>query len=370
MHEAVTRRTLLKLSSLSVAASRLPSLYAATTASVDRSPVHLNLNENAFSPSARAIAAIARTLPEVARYADDKLAAAFVEQIAAYEEVPADQIVPGEILGGLGLYLGTAGGAGGEFIYSTPGYLALIDAAANVGSIGVPVPLNAGFENDLPALRAKISARTRAVYLINPHNPTGTVNNNDAFKSFLRDASQKVPIIVDEAYLDYLADRRTRSAVSVTRDGGNVLVFRTFDKIHGLAGLPIGYTVAPRALAATLRKNGLGAAEGLGRLNIVAASAALADESHAASVRASVAEERAKWVHFLDGQKLPHTDSKASFIFFDAGRPQPQVAAGMLARGVLIARPFAPYNTWCRITIGLPAQNLEAQRALKAILAG
>jgi len=94
-------------------------------------------------------------------------------------------VVLGEILGFLGLYLAGQGGPGGEFIYSTPGYLALIDAAARVGGVGVPVPLNAQYQNDLPALSGKVNRRTRAIYLVNPHNPTGTVNNGEKFKRFL-----------------------------------------------------------------------------------------------------------------------------------------------------------------------------------------
>jgi histidinol-phosphate aminotransferase len=73
--------------------------------------------------------------------------------------------------------------------------------------------------------------------------------------------------------MEYTAEFSLRSAVSLVRDGANVMVFRTFDKIHALAGLPIGYVLAPRALADALRKQGAGDAEALGRLNIAAASA-------------------------------------------------------------------------------------------------
>jgi len=107
-----------------------------------------------------------------------------------------------------------------------------------------------------------VSDRTRALYLINPHNPTGTVNDDAPFKSFLREVSQRALVIVDEAYLEYTTDFESRTSVSLVRDGANVIVFRTFDKIHGLAGLPIGYSVVPHALGEALRKEGLGNAEG------------------------------------------------------------------------------------------------------------
>jgi len=259
-----------------------------------RSPrlVRLSLNENPYGPSPGVVESIQREFNRLNRYADSQAALHLTEQIATYEHVPVEQVVLGEILGFLGLYLGSQGGPGGEFIYSTPGYLALIDAAARVGSVGVPVPLNAQYQNDLPAFSIKVNQRTRAIYLVNPHNPTGTVNDDEKFKRFLRKNSQNAVAIVDEAYLEYASDFSSRSAVSLVRDGENVMVFRTFNKIHALAGLPIGYVLAPRALADALRKEGAGNAESLGRLNIVAASAALQEINLVERTRKAVAHER------------------------------------------------------------------------------
>jgi histidinol-phosphate aminotransferase len=146
-------------------------------------------------------------------------------------------------------------------------------------------------------------------------------------------------------------------------------VFRTFDKIHGLAGLPIGYALVPQPLAGALRKQGVGDAETLGRLNIAAASAALADMEHVRQIRSAVAAERAKWITILDELTLTHTDSQASFIFFNAGRPQTQLAGAMRAQGVDIGRTFPPYANWARITIGLPNENRTVQQKLREILA-
>jgi histidinol-phosphate aminotransferase len=342
--------------------------FAANSENLLQNPIHLNLNENAFGASSSVVPAIQREFPLLSRYADVALAQAFTEQIAACEHVPVEQVILGEILGALGLYLGSQGGPGGEFVYSTPGYLALIDSAARVGGIGIPVPLNAQYENDLDALAAKVNARTRALYLINPHNPTGTVSDDTAFKQFLRETSRQAPVIVDEAYLDYTADFESRSAVSLVREGANVLVFRTFDKIHGLAGLPIGYTLVSYPLAEVLHEQGLGDVESLGRLNIAAAAAALGDTAHVRQVRALVADERAKWIAVLDELKLQHTQSLASFVFFDAGRPQAELAASLRARGVDIGRTFPPYTNWARITIGRPEENRIVQRNLSEIL--
>jgi histidinol-phosphate aminotransferase len=374
MSNDFTRRELLKRWALIVGAGVVaPRIVLAEVSKPTPSPekdslVRLSLNENPYGPSPNVEQALQLELGRLNRYADAPLARQLTEQIAEYEHVPVEQVVLGEILDLLGLFLGSSGGPGGEFVYSTPGYLALIDAAARVGGVGVPIPLDAQYQNDLVALKSKVNAKTRAIYLINPHNPTGTVNDDEEFKSFLRETSRSAVVVVDEAYLEYTSDFGTRSAASLVREGANVVVFRTFDKIHGLAGMPIGYVLASHVLADALRKQGAGDAEGLGRLNLVAASAALADTAQVASTREAIARERSLWVSVLRELNLSHTDSRANFVFFDAGRPQPILAAAMRQQGVDIGRAHPPYTNWARITIGLSSENLRAQNALRTSL--
>ena len=185
----LTRRSLLKSSGLAIGAGLLPRDATATPAADgDQTKLlYLNLNESAFGPSPLAVEAVRQSLGRLNRYADAVSAAALTDQIAAKEEVAAEQIVLGEVLDILGSYFAAKGGPGGEFLYSSPGYLALIDAASRLGGIGVPIALDREHRNDLTALAARVNAKTRAIYLVNPHNPSGTVNENVAFKNFLRD---------------------------------------------------------------------------------------------------------------------------------------------------------------------------------------
>lgn len=328
--------------------------------------VRLTLNENPFGPSPIVLKALAESLGGLYRYVGDE-AAALTEQIAALESVSPEQVVLGEMLDRLGLELSLQGGPGGEFVYSVPGYAALVDAAARVGGVVLGVPLNAQLENDLPAITAKLTTRTRAVFLVNPHNPSGTVNDGAAFLEFVRKVSKQTLVIVDEAYLEFDDDFRRRSAISLVRTGENVMVFRTFSKAHGLAALPFGYAVAPRPLAEYLHRQGLGFSRDQNRLALTAASASLRDPAHIDRVRAQVAAERAKWYALLDGLRLRHTEARANFVFFDAGRPHAEVAKALLAQGVSIGRAFPPYQTWVRITIGLPQENARAQAAVRRL---
>jgi histidinol-phosphate aminotransferase len=209
--------------------------------------VRLSLNENPFGPSPLAVAAIQAQLGEVCRYPDEGIGN-LMQAIVVRENVSADQIVLGEILGALGLHLATSGPAGKEFVYSEPGYTALVDAVAPAGGVAIGVPLDEHLENDLSGIAAKVGPRTRAIYLVNPHNPTGTVTDARAFTAFVQEMSERTTVIVDEAYLEFEPDFAQRTVAALTRAGRNVVVFRTFGKIYGLAGLSIGYAIAPVGL--------------------------------------------------------------------------------------------------------------------------
>ena len=329
--------------------------------------VSLALNENPFGPSPRATSAIAAEVANLCRYSGGE-ADALVRKIVTRENISADTIVLGEILDLLGLYLALDGGAGGEFVYSEPGYTALVDAVAPVGGVVVGVPLNAALENDLSAISARVGARTRAVYLVNPHNPSGTVSNAATFRHFVRELARKTTVIVDEAYLEYLPDFAARSVVDLTRAGENVVVFRTFDKIYGLAGLAFGYAIAPAKLAAALKRKGIGAPHSLNRLTLAAASASVDDEGFVAATRMKVTAEREKWNAFFDRHQIRHSAATANFVFFETRKPQQEIADFLQARGLKIARAFPPLDRWVRITVGLPIENAAAREAIKALL--
>lgn len=265
----LTRRDCLKSSALA-----LNHIALLTTSSDAKGPMHspyarLSLNENPFGPSPLALEAIQRGLPNLCRYVGDG-ADVLTQAIVTRESVSADQIVLGDVLAALGRHLAMNGPIGGEFIYSTPGYTALVDAASSSGGVAIGVALNDELQNDLRAIAAKINERTRGIYLVNPHNPSGTVSEAAAFWDFVREMSKRTTVIVDEAYLEFEPDFALRTAVELTRSE-NVVVFRTFDKIYGLASLSLGYAIAPTALTASLKQDGV---DGHGTLDGLALAAA------------------------------------------------------------------------------------------------
>lgn len=328
--------------------------------------LQLSLNENAFGSSKLVKEAILEALDSINRYPSS--GEALIRDIAQHEGVSPDQIIPGEILTLLGVHLGLKGGPGSEFIYSVPGYPALVNGASTVGGKVVPVPLNEHLENDLAAIEASITEKTQAIFLVNPHNPSGTVSNDLIFHDFLHRVSKRALVIVDEAYLEFTDNFQERTAVNNLKQGDRVIVFRTFAKIYGLAGLSLGYAVAPKELADDVRKRGLGDPHELNSLSVAAARAALKDKKFVKQVQLQVAEERDKWYKLLDSLHLPYSHSQGNFVFFNIGHSHEEVTAYLKAHGISIGRAFEPYHTWVRISIGLPKENEKARQAIAKLI--
>jgi histidinol-phosphate aminotransferase len=363
----MTRRAWLIASGAALGGIAMSENGAAAAVAPHSPSIKLDLNENPMGPSPLALQVLQREIGDVCRYR--KGGTELLENtVAAREGVPAEQIVLGEILGALGRHLALSGSPGASFIYSEPGYTALVDAVEPLGDDVVAVPLNERLENDLPAIAARVTDRTQAVYLVNPHNPSGTISDAETFLHFVSETSRRTTVIVDEAYLEFVPDFKRRTAVCLTRAGQNVIVFRTFSKIYGLAGLSLGYAVLSKSIAASLKQAGIGAAGNFDRLAVAAAAASLQDADYVASMRDRVATEREQWNRLFDVLKVQHTDSSGNFVFFETGRPHGAFSAALRARGIEIGRGFPPLEQWARISIGLPEENQLARQAVAELL--
>jgi histidinol-phosphate aminotransferase len=330
--------------------------------------VRLSLNENPYGPAPSVVDAMQREFSNLCRYTGAEYDL-LVGLIAAREGVLREQVILGEILEPLGTHLSLQGGAGGEFIFSDPGYTALIDAAVAVGGRAVGVPLGAQMENDLPAIAAKVNERTRAVFLVNPHNPTGIVGDPQQLKNFARTTARRALVIVDEAYLEFADHFAQRTLADLVRAGDNVIVFRTFAKVYGLAGLDIGYGLMPGPVAKAMSAQGLDNPHLFNRLAVAASVASLQDASYVARITSLVAQEREKWFGLFREVKLKFTPSSGNFVFFETGMPHAEFAAALLKDGVAVGRAFPPYDRWVRISIGLPEENVVARTAVRKLLA-
>ena len=364
---SVSRRDLLGASALLLAgpSAMLRAAAGETPANEGGGPVVLCWNENPYGPSPAARAAISQSLAAGCRYPTDEEIAALGAALAAHEDISANHIVigtgSGELLRALGLLYGRDGG---EIIAAHPTYEELTGYAQHWGAAMKFVPVDAQLRHDLPAMHAALSPHTRAIYICNPNNPTGTALPAAQIREFVRSLPPSVVAIVDEAYLDFAAAGETASVAGLVPQGQRVVVLRTFSKIHGMAGLRCGYAVAPPDIAAQL------AAACMTTPNIFAvraARASLADRAFLADCRQRILASRARITAELTRLKLRYAEPQGNFVFFDTGMPLARFGDLMRQRNILVGRLFAPYDTWCRITIGTEPEVTAFLGALREV---
>ena len=334
---------------------------AATTAAAG--PIMLNGNENPYGPSPAARQAILASAGTAARYADASIDA-LKSQIAAREGVATSQVAigtgSGELLRMAGL-LALLGGSGGELVAARPTYEELPEFAARLGMQVRWVAPDAQHRHDLPAMRAAITAQTRMVYVCNPNNPTGAAVTSEALSAFVRSVPAGVAVVVDEAYIDFVDQPGVGPATALAGQVPNLIVLRTFSKIHGLAGLRVGYGISSPAIAQRLADLSLTWPNSPG---IDAAIASYNDHAFLRATRAAILADRTRVQATLDRLGRKHSDAQGNFVFFDTGGPLKQFQDRMLAQGIKVGRHFDGYDTWARVTIGL---RQEVDRFLAAL---
>ena len=366
------RRQWIKAAGTTLAAVALtPRITLQAQHEVDRSakraePVRINGNENPFGPSQAATMAMMQAMEKACRYPFTE-AMALKELIAAKEGCKVDNVVlgvgSGEVLATVGAHFGKMKG---EIIAARPGYVSLMRSAEAEGAKTTWVPLNKKLEHDLPAMAEKVGAGTSLVYVCNPNNPTGTVVNAAELKTFAKSVSQKVPVFIDEAYLDCADDYKGQTCVQLVNEGANVIVARTFSKIYGMAGLRVGYGIMPAELAAKLKGTATGS---LNMMGVVAATASLQDSTYVEETRVKIKAGRDALLGVIKGLGKEYAEPQGNFVFFKTGMPIKTFAEKMLAESVLVGRPFEPLLDWARISIGLPEEMEVCHTALKKVLA-
>lgn len=364
----LSRRELLAASALLLARPRgaLPATTSTVVPAAEPRPIVLCWNENPYGPSPAARAVMMRAIAESCRYPDDETVPV-VQALAQKEGMSSDSIVTGTGSGELLRALGALHGrGGGEIIAAEPTYAELTRYASQAGATLKFVPVDARLRHDLGAMRAAVTDRTRAIYLCNPNNPTGTAIELPDIQSFVQSLPENVTTIVDEAYLDFADDPGVRTASGLIASGRQVVVLRTFSKIHGMAGVRCGYAISnPQAIAqiAELRMT---------TPNIFAmraAQASLADHAFLTECRRRILASRARITAELDRLGLKYARPQGNFVFFDTGMPLAHFTELMRAQNILVGRRFPPYESWCRITIGTESEVSAFLRALGGIVA-
>lgn len=335
--------------------------------------IRLDSNENPLGPSPLAIAAIRSAQANVNLYPDDDCSE-LRRKLAAHSNLPVEQtLVTAGSTGFLSLLCQTLLAPGLNAVTGERSFVVYSQIVRATGAHLIEIPMRED-TLDLAAILDAIDAETRLVFLANPNNPTGTVLEAAEVEKFLAQVPTHVIVALDEAYYEYAAHfaslRRVVYSRSLdhVRQGAPVVVLRTFSKVHGLAGLRVGYGFGPAELLAYCEQM-----RNIYSVASLAASAALAamdDQNHidrTLQLNADQSQVLTKSLSDLGYRVVP---TCANFIYCDVDEDALGFATRLQKEGVLI-RPLAPWGAphCIRVSIGTAEQNkifLEAVRKMNA----
>jgi len=315
--------------------------------------VKLASNENPLGPSPAAVKAVQEAATRMHLYPD---ASAFelTRAIAAHVGVEPNQIMVGngsdELIHMIGqVFLGEPGD---EMIVGDPSFVRY-DAAAFLATTKlVKVPVDASLTINLDAMLAAVTPRTKIIWIANPNNPTATIVRRAAFEKFLNALPDGIVVVLDEAYYEFAADEADYpSSVDYVKAGRNVIGLRTFSKAFGLAGIRLGYGIAPAAVVDAFHR----AREpfNCNALAQVAAMAALGDKEHVRKTVELNAAGRAKLEAALRESGAKPVESFANFVLADLGVEAHPVFEALLRKGVIVrSGKGLGLPTYLRISVG------------------
>ncbi len=325
--------------------------------------IKLASNENPLGPSPKALDAMRGALEHAQLYPDG---GGFYlrNALAAKLDFVPENIILGNGSNEVIEFLGHAFlNRGDDVITSEHAFIAykLIATLFGARTIETPSP---NYRHNLDAMLDAITPKTKMIFIANPNNPTGTLLAQDKIDNFIARVPENIVAIFDEAYFELLND--PPDALRYVREGLNIVVLRTFSKIHGLASLRVGYGIASRDLIDVLQKtrqpfnvNGIAQA---------GASAALNDQAHQRKTKEVVNAGRAYLEEQFRDMQLGFVPGAANFVMVNV-RDGAAVFKKLLAHKIIV-RPLKGYNLpeWVRITVGTMEQNKKCIAALKEVL--
>jgi len=332
--------------------------------------VKLSANEAALGPSPKAIAALRAAVPVVHRYPDGG-ARALRQAIGARFDLD-----PGRIVCGSGsdeliqLLMRAYAGPGDEVLYSAHGFLMYRLSALAIGATPVAAP-ERDLRTDVDAMLSRVTSRTRALFVANPNNPTGSYLTREELARLHAGLPNDVLLVIDAAYAEYIGCADYTTGQELVERAGNVVMTRTFSKLFGLAALRLGWLYGPPDVIDVLHR--VRGPFNVSALAQTAGIAALEDREHQEQERANNDCWRPWLAEQLAALGLRVHPSVANFVLvgFDADGGSARAASAWLERHGILARPMAAYGLphCLRISVGREAENQAVIARLREFVA-
>jgi len=327
--------------------------------------IKLASNENPLGPSPKAIEAMRAALNNAHLYPDGS-SFYLCKAVAAKLGLAPENVILGNGSNEVIEFLGHAFlNPDDDVIIFQYAFIIYKLLATSFGARAIEVP-TPNFQQDLGAMLAAITPKTRLIFVPNPNNPTGTLISQCAMDSFMSRVPENIVVVFDEAYFEFLDD--PPDTLQYVREGRNVVVLRTFSKIHGLAGLRIGYGIASADLIEILHKT-----RQPFNVNSIAqagALAALEDDAHLGETKRVIDEGRAYLQEQFSEMQVPFVPAVANFVMVNVG--DGYALFEKLLQWQIIVRPLKGYGLpeWVRITVGTMEENKKLITALKEVIHG
>jgi histidinol-phosphate aminotransferase len=227
------------------------------------------------------------------------------------------------------------------------------------------IALTEKYVHDLNKMMSSITDETRMVYICNPNNPTGTVNDVNELRSFAEEASKKTMVFIDEAYTEYA---QLPSLADMAIKNKNIIVAKTFSKIYGLAGARIGYAIAHPDIINQLGNYQPWPDSAASVVSIAAASATLDDKNFVEQCRINAIKAREICYNTFDKLKLPYIPSQTNFILFNIDPIQKDFIKEMAAKNIYVQFRQHFGGKWCRVSMGTVEEMQQFCAALNTMV--
>ena len=351
-----------------VATIESPALGIAQQGAQARRAIKIGSNENAYGPGPAALDAARSVLgPVTGRYPANvpDLTTAIARQFGVE---PANVLIgtgSGEVIEAA---VKAFTSANRPLVSALPTWENPARTARQIKAAVKDIAVDRDLKVDLAATAAAAKG-AGLVFFCNPNNPTGTVHSKTAVTKFVEEvlaASPNTTILLDEAYYDFVVDPSYATGVGLAMKYPRVIVTRTFSKVHGMAGLRVGYAIGHPDTLKAIEPHKTG---DLNVLSAAAAAASIQDTAHIAKQRDQIRTTLESTVKTFKEAGCTVSDSQANFILVDVKRPAKDFRQACERMGVIVGRDFPPLTNWARVSIGTADEMRVANDVFKKVLA-
>ncbi|MBL4602239.1 MAG: aminotransferase class I/II-fold pyridoxal phosphate-dependent enzyme [Emcibacteraceae bacterium] len=316
-------------------------------------PIRAGFNENVYGPSLKAKKVMEKAA-ETAHLYEFSGQMKLNQVIAKIENLPRDHIA---IDNGSTPFLERAAFAcaiqQGKLLTSDPAYMSVPSTAKMIGVEVIRVPVADDLSIDIDAMRAAMTDEVKLVYLCNPNNPIPSIIEKNALREFCIDMSKRALVLIDEAYYEYVDNPDFASMKDLVTEHKNIIVCRTASKIHGFAGVRMGFAFAnPETLRLLVGPFNLS----LSNVAVAGAIESYQDLEYQDFFKQKNRQSMDILEKMFKDLNLDFVKSNANFAFFNAGRPSTEIAKKLLEHGIVSGRPFPPFTNWVRMSTVKPEE--------------